>query len=83
MDVQIVERGRVESWDDETGWGVLSAPELPSGVFANFSMIVGIEGDGFRSMRIGGPMRFAYTEVAPGSQDGCSFVAEWVVQLED
>jgi CspA family cold shock protein len=79
-----VARGTVESWDDETGWGVLSAPELPSGVFAHFAAIE-TEAEGFRSLRVGSPVSFDYIEAAggPGSQDGCSYVAERVVQLEE
>jgi cold shock protein len=81
-DAKSIARGRVESWDEEAGWGVLSAPELPSGVFAHFSAV---EGEGYRTLKVGGPVSFDYVDAAggAGSQDGCSFVAERVVQLDD
>ena len=81
-DAKTVERGRVESWDNETGWGVLSAGLPNGGVFAHFSAV---EGEGYRSLKPGDPVTFDYVPAAggPGSQDGCSYVAERVVQLDD
>jgi hypothetical protein len=40
-EVKTVERGRVESWDEETGWGVLSGNLPNGGVFAPFSVVEG------------------------------------------
>lgn len=80
-EVKTAERGRVESWDDETGWGVLSADLPNGGVFAHFSVV---EGEGYRSLTPGDPVAFEYVDAGggPGSQDGCSYVAERVVPLE-
>jgi CspA family cold shock protein len=77
-----VERGRVESWDDETGWGVLSADLPNGGVFAHFSVV---EGEGYRTLKPGDAVTFDYTPEAggPGSQDGCSYVAERVAKLDE
>jgi CspA family cold shock protein len=81
-EVTTVERGRVESWDDETGWGVLSADLPDGGVFAHFSVV---EGEGYRTLKPGAAVTFDYVPAAggPGSQDGCSYVAERVVSLDD
>lgn len=81
-DAVTVERGRVESWDDETGWGVLSAGLPQGGVFAHFSVL---QGEGYRTLTPGDAVTFDYTPAAggPGSQDGCSYVAERVVKLDD
>jgi cold shock protein len=81
-DAKTVERGRVESWDEDTGWGVLSANLPNGGVFAHFSVV---EGEGYRALKPGDAVSFDYVPAAGGhgSQDGCSYVAERVVQLED
>jgi cold shock protein len=81
-EAKTVERGRVESWDEDTGWGVLSANLPNGGVFAHFSVV---EGEGYRALKPGDAVSFDYVPAAGGhgSQDGCSYVAERVVQLED
>jgi CspA family cold shock protein len=81
-EVKTVERGRVESWDEEAGWGVLSADLPEGGVFAHFSAVAG---EGYRNLKPGAAVSFDYVTAAggPGSQDGCSYVAERVVQLDD
>lgn len=62
--------------------GVLSADLPNGGVFAHFSAI---EGEGFKTLRPGDTVSFDYTEAAGGlgSQDGCSYVAERVIPLDE
>lgn len=63
--------GIVESFDEDEGWGVLIAPDLPSGCFVHFS---NIEMEGYRRLRAGQKVRFTYEE--PGFlQDGYPYRA--------
>ncbi|WP_063842828.1 cold shock domain-containing protein [Sphaerimonospora mesophila] len=64
-------RGVVVAWYDEEGWGVLRSPDLPSDVFAHFSVIAQI-GRGYRSLSPGRQVHFTW-EARP--QDGYAFSA--------
>ena len=63
--------GVVQSFDENEGWGVLSAAEVPGGCFVHYSVI---RMDGYRFLRPGQPVRFTFDE--PGFlQDGYRFRA--------
>jgi CspA family cold shock protein len=66
---------RVAAWYDNKGWGSLTAPEAPGGIFVHFSVI---EGKGYRSLEVGQMVEVEYTEAVPGGQDGNAWVAERV-----
>ena len=63
--------GTVRWFDQEQGWGVIDAPEVPGGCFVIFSNIVG---EGYRNLDDGSAVVFTYEE--PGfKQDGYDFRA--------
>jgi CspA family cold shock protein len=58
--------GVVARWSDEEGWGAIASPEVEGEIFAFFSEI---EGDGYKSLRVGQPVTLTYE--TPGFlQDG-------------
>ncbi|MFG1999736.1 cold-shock protein [Spirillospora sp. NPDC048911] len=61
--------GTVLSWDDESGWGVLTSPEAPGEVWAHFSAV---HMEGFASLEPGEAVIFTWEE---SEQDGYSFRA--------
>jgi CspA family cold shock protein len=68
--------GTVKNWNDEDGWGVLIAPDLPGEVFVHHTHIR--QEHGYRTLGAGDPVVFAYDELG---QDGCEYKAIWVEQL--
>jgi CspA family cold shock protein len=73
--LQVVVKGRVESWSDEEGFGVLSSPGVRGEVWAHFSQI---RAEGFHRLVAGEPVEFEYE--TPG-QDGFPHRAVWVRSL--
>jgi CspA family cold shock protein len=67
-------RGKVDTWDEEEGWGVLVSPEVSGTVFAHFSHIRGV--DGYRALTPGQAVEFEYS--TPYGHDGCDHIAAWV-----
>lgn len=68
--------GRVDSWDEELGWGVLTSPEVPGKLFGHFSEI---QGEGYRYLSAGDRVSFDYREAPPGGVEGCPFIAERIL----
>ena len=63
--------GVVKRFDEEEGWGELSAPEVPGGCFVHYS---NLQVEGYRALRAGQQVRFTFEE--PGfPQDGYRFRA--------
>jgi cold shock protein len=63
--------GVVQSFDENEGWGVISAPEVPGGCFAHYSAL---RMEGYRFLRSGQSVRFTFDE--PGFlQDGYRYRA--------
>lgn len=73
-------RGRVVSWDDEAGWGVLTSPEVPGEVWAHFSAIRLADPGGHRGLRPRDSVLFTWEET---DQDGYSFRAVEVRRASD
>lgn len=63
-----------KSWNDDEGWGVLTAEALPGEVFSHFSAI---DGPGYRALEPGERVMLEWE--APG-QDGYPFRATRVVR---
>ncbi len=63
--------GVVAWFDDEEGWGVIDAAEVPGGCFVHFSEI---HMDVYRSPAFGQRVIFRF-ERAPGLQDGYAYRA--------
>jgi cold shock protein len=72
-------RGRVKSWNDDEGWGVLEAPDAPGEIWAHYSHI---EAEGFRTLTAGAVVSFDYERV-PGGQDGYDFRATRILSGQD
>jgi cold shock CspA family protein len=73
--------GSVEVWHDELGWGGLSSPDVPGGVWAHYSAI---EGSGYRALHAGERVEFAW-EPYPHEDEECGRwpnTASWVKSLE-
>ena len=62
-------RATVRQWDDEEGWGVVDAPEVPGGCWTHFAAI---EMPGYRTLRVGEVVRVDVEEV---EQDGYAYRA--------
>jgi cold shock protein len=63
--------GIVKWFDEEAGWGELSAHEVPGGCFVHYS---NLQAEGYRALRAGQQVRFTFEE--PGFlQDGYRFRA--------
>ena len=69
--------GRVKSFNDEAGWGVLTSAEVPGEVWVHFSSI---EAQGYRELRVGQEVEFD-REYVPGGQDGYAYRAGRVRSL--
>jgi CspA family cold shock protein len=61
-----VATGTVKSFNDEDGWGVLTAAEVPGEVWVHFSSI---EAEGYRELVAGQDVEFDWEHV-PAGQDG-------------
>ena len=61
--------GRIRSFDDEEGWGVIESPDTPGGCWVHFSAWSAQESV---FPRVGAPFAFIYEE---GPQDGYDFRA--------
>lgn len=72
-----VSRGRVLSWDEDEGWGVLVSDEFSGTVFAHFSHI---QAEGYRTLAPGQTVEFDYDRYG---QDGCDYNALWVRAVPD
>ena len=72
----LVMRGTVNEWSVEEGWGVLTAPDVPSDVFAHHVHIRGQEG--FRSLNAGDAVEF---EAIQAKQDEYNYRAVWVERV--
>jgi CspA family cold shock protein len=59
--------GTVREWDDELGWGVITADEMPEPIWVHFS---GVDEDPneFRALRVGDRVTFEIE--GPVDQDG-------------
>jgi CspA family cold shock protein len=68
-------RATVETWTDDEGWGVLSAPEVPGGIWAHFSAV---EAEGFRKLSPGQIVEVEFEDLGSPYQDGYRFRAERV-----
>ncbi|WP_433356475.1 cold-shock protein [Microtetraspora malaysiensis] len=64
-------RGVVVFWNEVEGWGVLRSPDVPSDVFAHFSMI-SQAGGGYRTLSSGESVLFTWEA---RQQDDYSFCA--------
>lgn len=64
--------GTVRLWNDDEGWGVLDSEATPGGCWAHFGSILA---DGFRSLRPGQAVSFAFHH---GPQDGYDYAADAV-----
>ncbi|MEV5533756.1 cold-shock protein [Streptomyces prunicolor] len=64
--------GTVRSWDDESGWGVLTSPEVPGEVWAHFSAVQTTDPGAFASLEPGEAVLFTWEEA---DQDGYSYRA--------
>jgi cold shock protein len=67
--------GTVKHWSDDVGWGVLTSPDVPGEVFAQFSHI---DAEGYRSLDDGERVEFDWEHYPPG-QDGYFYRATRVV----
>ena len=56
-------RGRVKSWNDEEGWGVLTSPEVPGEIWTIFCEL---EMDGYRNLDVGQEVEFEGAHYPPG-----------------
>jgi CspA family cold shock protein len=72
-----VTHGTVKSFNDEEGWGVLTAPDVPGEIWVHFS---GIEMDGYRALVEGQRVEFDCEHYPPG-QDGFFYRARRVRPL--
>ncbi|MDT0573559.1 cold shock domain-containing protein [Streptomyces sp. DSM 3412] len=54
--------GTVRSWDDESGWGVLTSPEVPGEVWAHFSAVSTPEPGAFASLEPGESVLFTWEQ---------------------
>ncbi len=63
--------GRVKSFNDEEGWGVLTSDEVPGEIWVHF---LHIERDGYRELRTGQDVEFDW-EHFPAGQDGYTYRA--------
>ncbi|MVU82172.1 cold shock domain-containing protein [Nocardia sp. ET3-3] len=72
-----MERGVVESFDAEQGWGVITSKALPDGeaAWVHFSAI---DGTGFRALTAGDRVEFKFR---PANQDGYHYVVTRVRKL--
>jgi CspA family cold shock protein len=68
-------RATVEAWSNDEGWGVLSAPEAPGGIWAHFSVA---EMEGFKTLSPGQIVEVAFEDLGSPYQDGYRFRAERV-----
>jgi CspA family cold shock protein len=64
----------VREWRDEEGWGVLSADEIPEGIWAHFSAIAE-DPTVFRSLAPGERVDVDVEDMSPGDQDGFRYRA--------
>lgn len=64
--------GTVRSWDDESGWGVLTSPGVPGEVWAHFSDIRTADPGEFASLTPGEAVLFTWEEA---DQDGYAYRA--------
>ena len=63
--------GTVRWFDEQQGWGVLDAPQVPGGCFVHYSSL---QMQGYRQLTAGQSVRFSFEE--PGFlQDGYRFRA--------
>jgi CspA family cold shock protein len=62
-------RATVRLWDDEEGWGVLDAPEVPGGCWTHYSAV---EMSGYRRLRVG---EVVDVVVEQADQDGFAYRA--------
>jgi CspA family cold shock protein len=67
----------VREWTDEEGWGVLSADEIPEGIWAHFSAIAE-DPTVFRSLAPGERVEVDVQDMSPGDQDGFRYRARSV-----
>jgi CspA family cold shock protein len=73
MTLGTVKRG----WSDDDARGVLSSPDVPGEVLAQFSHI---EAEGYRTLTDGEQVQFQWAHYPPG-QDGYFYRATRVVRL--
>jgi cold shock CspA family protein len=71
----------VREWrDEEGGWGVLSADEIPEGIWAHFSHIAE-DPTVFRSLAPGERVEVDVEDMSPGDQDGFRYRARSAAPL--
>jgi CspA family cold shock protein len=71
QDLLLVSRHAQAMFDDEEGWGVINAPEVPGGCFVHFSSV---HMAGYRNPAAGARVKFTF-EKPPGLQDGYAYRA--------
>jgi CspA family cold shock protein len=75
----VVAKGKVEEWSDTEGWGAISSPDVDGLVWTHFSAI---EGDGFRTLRVGELVELDVEGPLGFEQDGFRYRALSVRPLE-
>jgi CspA family cold shock protein len=65
-------RGRVETWHDDEGWGVIASDEIPGTVWAHFSSV---EMPGYRKLAQDEVVDLRWEQA---DQDGYGYRATWV-----
>ncbi|WP_329897193.1 cold-shock protein [Streptomyces sp. SP17KL33] len=72
--------GTVRSWDDESGWGVLTSPEVPGEIWAHFSAVRTPAPGAFASLEPGESVLFTWEKA---DQDGYAYRATRVHRPTD
>jgi cold shock protein len=68
----------VGEWNDEKGWGVVWADEVPEGIWVLFSAITM---DGFKTLRLGQRVEVDVEGPLPFEQDGFRYRAHSLLPL--
>lgn len=71
-------RATVDVWLGDEGWGVLSAPEIPGGIWTHFSHL---ESAGYKTLAAGQPVDVDVEDLGGPHQDGYRYRARRVVPL--
>jgi cold shock CspA family protein len=69
-------RATVKQWNDDEGWGVLTAPDVAEDIWAHFSAM---SGDGARSVEVGETVAVVVVDRDGPIQDGYRYRAERIV----
>jgi CspA family cold shock protein len=66
----------VKLWNDDEGWGVLTSPDVPEGIWAHYSAL---EVDSFRTVLVGQTVSAEVVDLGGPIQDGYRYRAERVI----